>query len=148
MGFGKEGRSRKVGRRGHGCELRLALVQLHGSQVVAIERNDVEGVELGVVVVTAGVQPVELRNAAHIEHADLTIDHELLGADLPGRLDDHRVAVGQIEASPRSVLDGNAVTDHATAIAVVLDLVDPVRSVRNDRLGRRLAELKRLGYAR
>jgi hypothetical protein len=59
-------------------------------------RQDVEGVELHLVIVLPGVQPVEIRNAIDIQQHRLAIVDER-GSPVPQRgFDDQRIAMGPI----------------------------------------------------
>ena len=60
----------------------LAQVQRQPAQIVAVVRQAVEGVELHLVVVLAGMQGVEVGDAVHPEHHSLAIGDELGLPDL------------------------------------------------------------------
>jgi hypothetical protein len=51
-------------------------VQRQFAQVLAIQRQDVEGVELDLAIMPARVQPVEIGNAIDAEQYRLAVDHE------------------------------------------------------------------------
>jgi hypothetical protein len=50
--------------------------------ILAVAREHVEGVELRPLVVLSRGQRVEVRNAVAVEHGDLTIEDEMLSAQL------------------------------------------------------------------
>jgi hypothetical protein len=52
-------------------------------QIVAIEGKNVEGIELHLVIVPAGMQRVEIGDAVDSEHGRFAIDDELLVSVLP-----------------------------------------------------------------
>jgi hypothetical protein len=68
-------------------EVGLAQGQRQAAQVLAIERHDVEGVELHLVVMLAGMQGVEVCDAVDAEHDRLAVDDEAGLAHLACRLD-------------------------------------------------------------
>jgi hypothetical protein len=80
------------------------------------------------VVVLAGVQGVEVGDAVYSEHHSLAINDELRLADLPGCLRDPGKAPGPVQAAARRQLHLIAVALHAQPVAVVFDLVEPVRA--------------------
>jgi hypothetical protein len=53
---------------------------------LAVERQDIEGVELHFVVMLARMQRVEIRDTVDTEHHRLAVDHELLVSILKRRL--------------------------------------------------------------
>jgi hypothetical protein len=57
-------------------EVGLAQGQRQAAQVLAIERHDVEGVELHLVVMLAGMQGVEVCDAVDAEHDRLAVEDE------------------------------------------------------------------------
>jgi hypothetical protein len=63
---------------------------------LAVERQDIEGIELHFVVMPARVQRIEVGDAVDTEHHCLAVDHELLMPVLQRRLDDPRVTVGPV----------------------------------------------------
>jgi hypothetical protein len=60
-------------------EIDLAKVQRQLSQIVALDRQDVEGVELHLIIMPARMQAVEIRYAVDAEQDRLAIDDERAG---------------------------------------------------------------------
>ena len=110
-------------------EVGLAHRQRQGAQIVTIERQDVESVELDLVLVPAAVQRVEVGDAVDPEHYRLAVDHELTMADFQRGLDDPRLAVGPVGAALGDQAHPVAVALQPQPVAVVLNLVQPVRGV-------------------
>jgi hypothetical protein len=79
-------------------EVGLPKVQRQLSQIVALQRQDVEGVELNLVVMPARVQPIEIGNAVDAEENRFAIDNE-------------RSAFGSAARLPRSA--GNDRSSHS-----------------------------------
>ena len=86
-------------------------------QIIAVERQDVEGVERHLGVMLAGVERVEIGDA---------VDHELLDPVLERGLHDLRVAVGPVVAASGDQPD-------AVAIALDAEAVDPMQAQRAER---------------
>ena len=57
-------------------------MQRQPAEIISVVSQAVEGVELHLVVVLAGVQGVEVGDAVHAEHHSLAIEHEVLLPDL------------------------------------------------------------------
>ncbi|MEY9228364.1 hypothetical protein ABIF68_007576 [Bradyrhizobium japonicum] len=70
------------------------------AQVVAAHREDIEGIELHLMLVLAGVQRVEIGNAVNAEDHGLAIDDEMLLTVLQGGLSDLGIALGPVGAVP------------------------------------------------
>jgi hypothetical protein len=66
----------------------LAYRQRQSPQVIAVERQNVEGVELHLVIVLAGMQSVEIGDAVDAKDHRFAIDDELLVSVLQRGLDD------------------------------------------------------------
>ena len=99
--------------------------QRQGAQVVAVERQDVEGVELHLLVMSARVQGVEVGDAVDAGQDRLAIDDEFVGAGSSARaFDDPRETVGPVMAvaGPQAHASAVALNDQATA--VVFDLLE------------------------
>ncbi len=129
----------------------LAHLKRFAPQVVAVQLDQVEGVEEHAGVVAAVAQPVEVRHAVVVAAHRLAVEDAGSRAQAGERLDDQREAVGEVVA-------GAAVQPHAVAVlarddaeAVVLDLVQPrVAGRRLRRLGRQAwrDEAERQGHGR
>jgi len=105
---------------------RLVLRIGKAAQIVAVEREDVKGVELDLVVLFAGVQGIEVGDAVDAEHHRLAVDHEPPDAVLQRRFHDPRI--GPVVAAARDQADAVAVALKPQAVSVVLDLVKPFRT--------------------
>jgi hypothetical protein len=77
----------------------LAHRQRQVAQVVAIHREDVEGQQLGLVIVLAGVQDVEVGIAVDAADNGLAIDDEMLLPVLEGCFNDQRIALCPVIAA-------------------------------------------------
>ena len=105
-------------------------------RVVNVERQDVEGVELDLIVMLPGMQRVEVGDTIDAEHDGFAVDDEAGLADLAGRLDDPRITVGKVVVAACDQPHASVVALQAQPVAVVLDLVEPVRTGGDDgRLG-------------
>jgi hypothetical protein len=91
-----------------------------GTQILAVERQDVEGVKLHFVFMPAAVQRVEVGNAVDAEHHGFAIDHELLESIFQCHLNDPRIAAGPVVAASGDQAHAVAVALSAEAIAVIL----------------------------
>ena len=111
------------------------------ADVVIADRQQIEGDEPDLVMVLAGMKPVELREAVAIQPDRLAINHEGLGPQPSSSRADQREAVRPIEAPAREQPDAGAIALDDQAIAVMLDFVNPVRAVRNLSSARRDAGL-------
>jgi hypothetical protein len=125
----------------------LAHRQGQGPQVVAAERQNVEGVELYLVIVLARMQRVEIGDAVDGKDDGLAIDDELLVSVLQRRLDDPRIALSPIVSAARDQTHAIAVALDPQAVAVIFDLVEPIRAVGDFCTSGRNAKLKRLKHA-
>ena len=100
-------------------------------QIVAIQRQDIERVELNLVIMPAGVQTVEIGDAVDAQQHRLAIDDERSRSVLQRGHDDQRITISPVG----SVADEQphaftfALNDQAKAI--VLDFVEPCRRGRN-----------------
>jgi hypothetical protein len=106
-------------------------VQRQLSQIVALQRQDVEGVELNLVIMPARVQPIEIGNAVDAMQDRLAIDDERSCAVSQRGLDDQRVTIAPVIAVSGEQPNALALALDDQAIAVVLDLMKPVRPGRN-----------------
>ena len=112
------------------CERGLADLKRIASQVVAVQLDEVEGVEEGAPVSALVTDEIERGNAVVIAGDSLAIDDAGARAEACQRLDDQREATGEviartaIEPHSRAVLAGN------NAEAVVLDLMQPLAAGR------------------
>ena len=114
-------------------------MQRQRAQIVAAEREDIEGVELHLVIVLAGVQRVEVGDAVDAEDHGLAVDDEMLLAVLERGLGDPGIAARPVGAVARQQPHALVLPDDKHPIAVVLDFVEPVRSGRNLLAGGRQA---------
>src|SRR6516165_3351757 len=76
----------------------------------------------------ARVQGIEVGDAVDAEHHSLTVDHELPVPVLQRRFDDPRIAVAPVVPAAGDQADAVAITLQAQPVAVVFDLVKPVRA--------------------
>jgi hypothetical protein len=65
-----------------------ASTRAGGAQVVAVHREDVDGVKLNLVIEFAGMERVEIGDAVNAKNDRLTIEDELLVSVLQRGLDD------------------------------------------------------------
>jgi hypothetical protein len=99
----------------------------------AVDRQYVEGVELHVAIVFAGVEGVEVGGAVQAENHRLAIQYEPLLLDLARGLHDPRIPIGPVMSAPGD--QAHAVTvPQPEPIPVVLDLVEPTRPLTRPRL--------------
>jgi hypothetical protein len=129
----------------------LAQRQRQLAIVVAVTGEHVEGVELHLAIVFAKVQGVEVGIAGNAKNNRLGVEHEMRLPDLKRRLDDSRIAVGPV-AAPRDQARAIVLPDDQYAVAVELDLREPVRTGgdlrRPGRRGTRTSPLYRSAAAR
>src|SRR5450631_3237386 len=78
----------------------------------------------------ARMQAVEIRHAIDAKQHRLAVDHERAGTVAKGGLNDQRITVGKVMAVAGKQPDALAIALHDQAIAVVLDLMNPVRAGR------------------
>ena len=79
----------------------LAHRQGQGAQVVAVHREDVEGVELDLVIEFARMKRIEIGDAVNAENDRLAIDDELLVLVFQRGLDDPMVTLRPVVAAAR-----------------------------------------------
>src|SRR5262249_50072065 len=125
-------------------QVRVAHRQRQCADILAVDRQHVEGAELDLVALPAGVQGVEVGDAVDAEDDGLAIDHELLDPVLQRSLDDPREAPGPVVAAAGDQADAVAVALYAKPVTVVLDLMEPVGAGRDDGGSRGKAEIKTL----
>lgn len=80
-------------------KVRLAERERQAAKVVAVGAQNVEGVELDLVIVLAGVQGIEIGSSIDVQDHSLAIEDELRGPDLQRCLDDPRIALGPVVAA-------------------------------------------------
>jgi hypothetical protein len=97
------------------------------------------------VIVLARVQRVEVGDAVDAEDDRLAIDDELLVSVLQRGLDDPEIALGPVVSAPRDQPHAIAGALDPQAVAVILDLVEPLRAGWHVLAERRQAELE-LGH--
>jgi hypothetical protein len=76
-------------------------MQRQAAQIVTLKRQDVEGIELHLVIMSARVQAVEIGDAVDTQEQRLAIDDEGRGPVLQRRLNDQRIAISPIIAVAR-----------------------------------------------
>ena len=112
------------------CERGLAHLKRIAPQVVAVQFDQVEGVEEYAVVSAVVTDEIERGNTVVIAGDGFTVDDAGARAQACQRLDDQRETTGEIvartavEPHPLAVLAGN------DAEAIVLDLVQPLAARR------------------
>src|SRR3981189_162847 len=74
----------------------LSKVQRQFPQIVAIQRQDIERVELNLVIMPAGVQTVEIGDAVDAQQHRLAIDDERSRSVLQRGLDDQRITISPV----------------------------------------------------
>src|SRR6266566_6772820 len=114
--------------------------------MLAIECQDIEGVELHLVIVLSRMQGVEIGDAVDAENDRFTVNDELLLLVLQRGLDDPGITAGPIIAVARDQAHALSVALQPDAVPVILDLVKPVRSGGYLRAARRNAKIKRLTH--
>ena len=106
----------------------LALDQRQGAQVVAVELEQVEGVQHRLMAPALAAQRTEVRCPVVAGDHRLAVDQERCGLDAESSVNDGREAVGPVMASAREAADARAIPAHHQPIAVMLDLMDPERT--------------------
>jgi len=108
------------------CERGLAYLERIAPQVVAVQLDEIEGVEEYALVSAVVPDEIERGNAVVVASNRLPIDDAGARAQASQRLDDQREAA-------REVIAGTAVEPHLRAVlagndaeAIVLDLVQPL----------------------
>src|SRR5262249_32386118 len=112
------------------CERGLADLKRIAPEVVAVQLNEVEGVEEYALVSAVVTDEIERRNAVVIAGNSFAVDDAGARAQAGQRLDDQREATGEVVA-------GTAIEPHLCALlagndaeAVVLDFVQPLAAGR------------------
>jgi len=105
----------------------LAHRQGQGAQVIAVECQNVECIKLHLVIVLARVQRVEIGDAVDAEHDRFAVDDELLVSVLQRGLDDPGIALAPVITAARDQPHAIAVALDPQPVAVILDLVEPIR---------------------
>ena len=100
--------------------------------MIADGSQDVEDLELDLVLMPAAVQRVEVGDAVHPEHHRFAVDDKRPMPVLQRRLDDPRVAAGPVGAALGDQAHLVAVALQPQPVAVVFDLVEPVRTGGDD----------------
>src|ERR1700730_8607910 len=99
-------------------------------QVIAVEFDQVEGVEENAIIVVPVTDAVERRYPVRTARDRLSVDDAGPGAQLGDRLDDERESVGQVIAGPAIELHPFAVLAGDDPKTVVLDFVQPLLARR------------------
>jgi hypothetical protein len=110
----------------HRGERSLAHVKRLAPQVVAVQFDQVEGVEEDARVVASVADAIEARHAVVAATHRLAVDDAGARAQADEGLDDQREAVGQVVAGTAVEAKASAILARDDAEAVVLDLVQPV----------------------
>jgi len=87
---------------------KVGLAQL--AQIVAVQGEDVEGVELHLIVVFSAVQTIEVRDAVYAKQYSLAIEDELVCSDSTRCFDNQRVAACPVIAIAGEQPDALAIT--------------------------------------
>jgi len=74
----------------------LPQVQRKFSQIIAVQSENIEGVELDLVIVLPAVEPIEVGDLVNAKENSLAIEDELLGSDPVRSLNDQGIAVGPV----------------------------------------------------
>ena len=93
------------------------------------------------------MQRVEIGDAVDAEHDRFAVDNELLVFVLQRRLDDPRIALAPVITAARDQPHAIAVALDPQAVAVILDLVEPIRTAGDLDAASGNAELKRLKHS-
>jgi hypothetical protein len=105
-------------------------VPAHGErqfpQVLAIERENVERIELNLVIMPARMQAVEIRDAVHAQQHRLAIDHKRTGEVAQRGFDDSGIPIAPIVAVAGEQAHALALALDDQAIAVMFDFMEPV----------------------
>ena len=115
-------------------ERRLARLQRLAPQILAIQLQEVEGVEEDMLARRLEPQPFEHRQPVLIAGDRLAVDQARADLEPVNGLDDERIARCPIVPVPRQQPYTDGVSARHEAVAVVLDLVNPVRP-RRETLG-------------
>ena len=107
------------------ARLVFAQAQGEGTQILAIERQDVEGAELDFVIVLARVQRIEVGDAVDAEDDSLAVDDKLLDPVLKCRFHDPWISTGPVVPVAGDRAHTIALALHPDAVAVVFDFVKP-----------------------
>jgi hypothetical protein len=106
-------------------------VQRQFPQIIAIQRQDIERVELNLVIMPAGVQTVEIGDAVDAQQHRLAIDDERSRSVLQRGLDDQRITISPVVSVAGEQPHALTLALNHQAIAIVLDFVEPCRPGRN-----------------
>jgi hypothetical protein len=112
------------------AECCLAHDERMAAQIIAVEFDQVEGVEENAIIVVPVTDAVERRYPILAARDRLSVDDAGPGAQLGDRLDDERKSVGQVIARPAIELHPFAVLAGDDPKAVVLDFVQPLLARR------------------
>ena len=112
-------------------ERRLARLQRLGPQVLAVQFEEVEGVEEDMLAGRLAPQPLEHREPIVIAGDRLAIDQAGTHLEPVNGLDDERIARSPVVPIAGQQADAGWVSARHQAIAVMLDLVNPVRPGRS-----------------
>ena len=112
----------RIGRCQQPGEAGLAHAERQLADVLAFADQEIEGVKPDLVVILSRVQAVEIRNAVVAEQHGLAVDHERTAR--PRRLAETGRSMAVAGPQPHAI----ALALDDQAVAVVLDLVKPVRA--------------------
>ena len=105
-----------------------SLSRLQDAQIIAAHSENVEGVELDFMVVLAGVQRVKVADDIHPKDHGLSIYHKPLLPVLQCGLSNPGMPPGPVGAVAREEAHAVVLPDKKQPVAVVLHLMNPVRS--------------------
>src|SRR6516162_3223168 len=111
-------------------ERRLAHRERLPPQVIAVQLNQIEGIEEHVRIMPPVADAIEARDAVLTARHSLAIEDAGARAQASERLDDEREAVGKVVARPAAEPHAVSALAGDYAEAVVLDLVQPVIAAR------------------
>jgi hypothetical protein len=120
------------------CQIGLAHGERQFPQILAIERENVEHVELNLVIMPARMQAVEIRDAVHAQQHRLAIDHKRTG-EVAQRAE---IPIASIVAVAGEQAHALALELDDQAIALMFDFMEPVLPRRNPGSTRRDARLE------
>lgn len=112
-------------------EVGFAHMQGELSQILTIEGQDIESIELHLVIVLLAMESIEIGDPVYSEQDCFSVDDELLRSDAQRGLYDERIAARSVVSIAGEQTDAIAIAEHDQAIAVLLDLVKPLRAGRN-----------------
>ena len=101
------------------------------AEILAVAREDVEGVEHDLIVMLSGVQSVEIRDAVNTEQHGLALDDERTIPVAQRIFRDQRKPIAPVVAIAGKQANALPVPLDDQSIAIMFDLVDPIVPGRN-----------------